>query len=99
MGVSLALDDFGSGFSSLGYLSRMPIDLLKLDHAFIAELGHPHERGLVSGVIQLARSLGIDTVAEGVERVEQVRELKAAGCAFAQGYFFAKPLDADSVTP
>ncbi|MHB8690181.1 MAG: putative bifunctional diguanylate cyclase/phosphodiesterase [Solirubrobacteraceae bacterium] len=99
LGVSLALDDFGSGFSSLGYLSRMPIDLLKLDHTFIAELGTQHERGLVSGVIKLARSLAIDTVAEGVEQADQVRELKAAGCAFAQGYYFAKPLDADRVTP
>jgi EAL domain-containing protein (putative c-di-GMP-specific phosphodiesterase class I) len=99
LGVSLALDDFGSGFSSLGHLSRMPIDLLKLDRAFIAELGTQHERGLVSGVIHLAQSLGIDTVAEGVETPEQVRELRAAGCAFAQGYFFAKPLDASRVTP
>jgi diguanylate cyclase (GGDEF)-like protein len=99
VGVLLALDDFGSGFSSLGHLSRMPIDLLKLDQAFIAELGTEHERGLVSGVIQLARSLGIDTVAEGVEKADQVSELKAAGCAYAQGYFFAKPLDARRVTP
>lgn len=98
LGICLALDDFGAGFSSLGYLSRMPIDLLKLDRAFIAELGKEKERGLASGIVQLARSLGIDTVAEGVERADQVRELQAAGCALAQGYFFARPLDADAVT-
>ncbi len=98
LGVSLALDDFGAGFSSLGHLSRMPIDLLKLDRAFIAGLGDEEERGLAAGVIQLARSLGIDTVAEGVERADQARELLAAGCALAQGYFFAKPLKADAIT-
>ncbi len=98
LGVSLALDDFGAGFSSLGYLSRMPIDILKLDKAFIAELGNEQERGLASGVVALARSLGIDTVAEGVEHADQVRELQAAGCKLAQGYFFARPLDAAAVT-
>ena len=99
LGVSLALDDFGTGFSSLGYLSRMPIDLLKLDRIFIAELGNTNERGLVSGIIQLARSLGIDTVAEGVERADQVDALQAASCALAQGYFFSTPLEAHAVTP
>ncbi len=99
LGVSLALDDFGTGFSSLGYLSRMPIDLLKLDRIFIAELGNTNERGLVSGIIQLARSLGIDTVAEGVEHADQVDALQAASCGLAQGYFFSAPLEAHAVTP
>jgi EAL domain-containing protein (putative c-di-GMP-specific phosphodiesterase class I) len=98
LGVLLALDDFGAGFSSLGYLSRMPIDHLKLDRAFMAELGHKKQRGLAAGVIQLARSLGIDTTAEGVERLDQVRVLQAAGCTFAQGYFFAEPLSSEAVS-
>lgn len=98
LGIRLALDDFGVGYSSLGYLSRMPIDLLKLDKAFISSLSEEKERRLVAGIIQLARTLGIDTVAEGVEHADQVRDLQAMGCAFAQGYLFARPLDVDTVT-
>jgi len=97
LGVALALDDFGAGFSSLGHLSRMPIDLLKLDRAFIAQLGSEQERGLATGIVALAQSMGIDTVAEGVERADQVRELQAAGCALAQGYFYARPFPADAI--
>lgn len=97
LGVTLALDDFGTGFSSLGYLSRMPVDLLKLDRIFVARLDCEDERSLAAGIIELARSLGIETVAEGVEHADQVRELQAMGCPFAQGYFFARPLEADAI--
>jgi diguanylate cyclase (GGDEF)-like protein len=93
LGVRLALDDFGAGFSSLGYLSRMPIDVLKLDRAFIAQLGSADERGLLAGVVALARSLELETVAEGIETDEQARELEAAGCTYGQGFFFARPMD------
>jgi hypothetical protein len=94
MGIRLALDDFGAGFSSLGYLSRMPIDVLKLDRAFVAQLGNADERGLLAGVVALAQSLELPTVAEGVETEAQLRELQAAGCTFAQGFFFSAPMDA-----
>ncbi len=94
MGVRLALDDFGAGFSSLGYLSRMPIDILKLDSRFVAQLGTEGERGLLAGVVALARSLDLATVAEGVETLAQVSELQAAGCANAQGFYFSHPMDA-----
>lgn len=99
LGVTLALDDFGTGFSSLGYLSRMPVDLLKLDRVFVARLGYEEERGLAAGIVELARSLGIDTVAEGVEQADQARELRDMGCPFAQGYFFARPLEAGRGRP
>lgn len=93
MGVRLALDDFGAGFSSLGYLSRMPIDILKLDRAFVAQLGSTNERGLLAGVVALARSLDLTTIAEGVETEEQARELQAAGCEYGQGFLFSRPMD------
>ena len=98
LGVSLALDDFGAGFSSLGYLARMPLDVLKLDRAFTARLGGEERDGLMAGIVEIARSLRMDTVAEGVERADQVPDLKAMGCAYAQGYLFARPLDVDAVT-
>ena len=94
MGVRLALDDFGAGFSSLGYLSQMPIDILKLDRAFVSRLGTTDERGLLAGVVALANSLALVTVAEGVETTQQVAELSAAGCATAQGFFFSRPIEA-----
>ncbi len=94
IGVRLALDDFGAGFSSLGYLSRMPIDILKLDRTFVADLGSEDERGLLAGVVALARSLELVTIAEGVETASQALELEAAGCSHAQGFLFSRPMDA-----
>ncbi len=92
LGIRLALDDFGTGFSSLGYLSRLPIDILKLDRRFVAALGDTHERGVMRGIVALARTLQLQTIGEGVETVGQADELRAAGCERAQGYFFAKPM-------
>jgi len=98
LGASLALDDFGAGFSSLSYLSRMPLDVLKLDRSFISQLDRGEQRGLVAGIFALARSLGMGAVAEGVERADQVRDLLAMGCAYAQGYHLGRPEGADAVT-
>lgn len=98
LGLRVALDDFGSGFSSLGYLTRLPIDILKLDRRFVTQLGEPNERGLLSGTVALARSLNLLTIAEGVETTEQLAELRKAGCDRAQGYLFARPMDADALT-
>ena len=85
LGVKVALDDFGSGFSSLGYLSQLPIDVLKLDRRFVTQLGEPSERGLLSGIVGLTHSLSLVAIAEGVETREQLEELRLAGCERAQG--------------
>lgn len=95
LGVRLALDDFGTGFSSLGYLARLPIDILKLDQRFVGQLANAHERSVMRGIVALARSLDLETVAEGVETECQVTELRSAGCERAQGYFFARPMPWD----
>jgi diguanylate cyclase (GGDEF)-like protein len=98
LGVRVALDDFGSGFSSLGYLSRLPIDVLKLDRRFVTQLGETSERGLLSGIVGLTHSLNLVAIAEGVETREQLDELRLAGCERGQGYLFAAPMDGDSMT-
>jgi diguanylate cyclase (GGDEF)-like protein len=98
LGVQVALDDFGSGFSSLGYLSRLPIDVLKLDRRFVSQLGETSERGLLSGIVGLTHSLNLIAVAEGVETREQLEELRLAGCERGQGYLFAAPMNGDGMT-
>ena len=96
LGIRLAIDDFGTGYSSLGYLQRYPIEILKVHRAFVAELGrHPEEPALAKAILQLARHLGMQTIAEGVENAAQVAALRALGCEYAQGYHFARPLTAD----
>jgi len=96
LGIRLAIDDFGTGYSSLGYLQRYPIEILKVHRAFVAELGrHPEEPALAKAILQLARHLGMQTIAEGVEDAAQVTALRELGCAYAQGYHFARPLTAD----
>ncbi|HEX8912156.1 MAG TPA: EAL domain-containing protein [Humisphaera sp.] len=96
VGVSLAMDDFGTGHSSLACLHQFPFDVLKVDRAFVAKL--TDGRGfaaLVQSVTLLARNLGMDVVAEGVETPEQVAALQALDCRYAQGYHFARPLPPD----
>ncbi len=93
MGVHINMDDFGSGYSSLAYLHRFPIDTLKIDRAFVSKLGIDKENGeIVQTIVTLARSLQIDMVAEGIETREQLALLRALGCEYGQGYLFAKPL-------
>lgn len=92
LGVRLALDDFGTGFSSMNYLKQFPVDLLKVDRSFVAGLGsNTGDSAIVAAVIGLAQSLGLATVAEGVETFEQLSALHALGCSFAQGYLFGRP--------
>ncbi|GAB1386589.1 hypothetical protein MASR1M59_17370 [Melaminivora sp.] len=94
-GVGIAFDDFGTGYSSLSYLRRLPMDCLKLDRSFVAGMLHdPGDRAIVRGVIGLGRSFGCDTVAEGVETMEQGRALLQMGCFLAQGYGIARPMPA-----
>jgi diguanylate cyclase (GGDEF)-like protein len=93
LGVSIAIDDFGSGFSSLGYLKRFPIDVIKIDSSFVQGIGGEPETALVQACLALAGSLGLATVAEGVETAEQAAWLVRSGCDEAQGYFYSRPLE------
>lgn len=100
-GFSIALDDFGTGYSSLGYLRRFPIDVLKIDRCFVADIASQSEcRNLVGGIIQLAKRLGIEVVAEGVETAEQLEVLRVEGCQHVQGYLLGRgmaPADFEQV--
>jgi diguanylate cyclase (GGDEF)-like protein len=91
LGVSLAIDDFGTGYSSLAYLRHLPVDCLKVDRSFVAELAEGHTE-IASAVIALARSLDLTTVAEGVETEEQAAQLVDLGAGFLQGFNLARPM-------
>jgi diguanylate cyclase (GGDEF)-like protein/PAS domain S-box-containing protein len=101
IGVSLAIDDFGTGYSSLAYMSRFPIDVIKIDKGFVDGLGRGDHRAvaIVQAVVDLSLALGVRPVAEGVERIEQVRDLATIGCGVAQGYFFSQPQPAAAFMP
>jgi predicted signal transduction protein with EAL and GGDEF domain len=94
LGVRLAIDDFGTGYSSLSYLQRLPIDRLKIDRAFVTALATAEsaERSLAAAVVRIARTLDLDTVAEGVESLEMLPRLTALGCEVVQGYAIARPM-------
>ena len=102
LGVRLAIDDFGMGYSSLAYLHRFPIDILKIDRAFVSRLTE-HDGGpeLARAVVMLATTLGLETVAEGIENESQVATLLNLGCVAGQGFLFASSslLDVVAQTP
>jgi diguanylate cyclase (GGDEF)-like protein/PAS domain S-box-containing protein len=93
LGVNLAIDDFGMGYSSLSYLKRFPVDFLKVDRSLIQGIGEgPKDEAILSALVTLAHSMGTRTIAEGVETKEQLARLREAGYDFGQGYYFARPL-------
>jgi diguanylate cyclase (GGDEF)-like protein/PAS domain S-box-containing protein len=98
LGLSVAIDDFGTGYSSLAYLQRLPVDILKIDKAFIDDiaLGGRHTK-LVKGIISLSDDLGLATVAEGIETADQLSALAELGCRSGQGYLFSRPIDAGAL--
>jgi diguanylate cyclase (GGDEF)-like protein/PAS domain S-box-containing protein len=94
LGIKLAVDDFGTGYSSLRYLHELPVDVIKIDKAFVSSLGDDPEMELLTEtIIGLGRSLGLTTVAEGVETPAQADKLRAFGCELAQGYYYSYPVD------
>jgi len=99
LGVRLSLDDFGTGYSSLSHLRRLPIDTLKIDRSFVSAMdSHGDKRQIAEVVVMLARTLGLDVVAEGVETRAELDILREMGSDFVQGYFYFRPLDAADAT-
>ena len=92
-GFVIELDDFGSGYSSLNMLNQMELDIMKLDMKFIqSEMMKPEDQGILRFIIDLAHSMKLSVVAEGIETGEQVERIKKLGCDYAQGYFFSRPV-------
>ena len=99
LGVELALDDFGTGYSSLSYLRRFPIDILKIDRAFVEGVAAGTDQGaLADAVVRLGDSLGLKTVAEGIESADQSQGLLDLGCRLGQGFYFSKPITEERLT-
>jgi EAL domain-containing protein (putative c-di-GMP-specific phosphodiesterase class I) len=99
LGVRLAIDDFGTGYSSLAYLQNFPIDIVKIDRAFVEQLGDEGRgRSLARSIITIAQSLGIDTIAEGIETLSQASELTLLSCVHGQGYHYSRPVDPAAFT-
>ncbi len=93
LGVKLSIDDFGTGYSSLSYLHRFPIDTLKVDRSFVSTMEDGSENGeIVRTVIALAKTLRLDVVAEGIETIHQLHQLRILGCEYGQGYLFSRPV-------
>jgi EAL domain-containing protein (putative c-di-GMP-specific phosphodiesterase class I) len=99
LGCNVTMDDFGTGYSSLSHLTRFPVDGIKIDRRFVWDIGRPGRGGRVpAALVRLGLDLGMHVVAEGVETEEQLAALQTAGCPFAQGYLFSRPLPAADLT-
>ena len=98
LGVRIAIDDFGTGYSSLAYLQQFPVDTLKIDRSFISTMAGSSESGtLIRTLVQLGKTLGLETVAEGIEETEQYEQLEREHCDSGQGFLYARPLEVDAV--
>jgi diguanylate cyclase (GGDEF)-like protein len=97
LGVQLSIDDFGTGYSSLSYLHRFPLNYLKIDRSFVMRLTTENDNAIVRTISTLARNLGMEVIAEGIETEEQYQQLKMLGCEYGQGYLFSRPVKNDRV--
>jgi len=98
LGVQLSIDDFGTGYSSLGYLHRFPVDTLKIDRSFVGRIGEAAEDiEIVRTIVSLADNMGMEVVAEGVETLAQLAQLRNLKCQYGQGYLFSRPIEASSI--
>jgi EAL domain-containing protein (putative c-di-GMP-specific phosphodiesterase class I) len=98
LGVRLSIDDFGTGYSSLSYLKKFPVDAVKVDRSFVDGLGtDPHDSALVAAIVAMAGALDLEVTAEGVETRHQLVTLKQLQCQRAQGYYLARPMNADAI--
>ncbi len=93
LGVQLAVDDFGAEYSSLAELPQLPLDIVKIDKAFVDAIGSPEGRVFARKIIELAHALDLRVIAEGVQTHEEFEELRKARCELGQGYYFAQPVD------
>ena len=99
LGIELSIDDFGTGYSSLSRLYHFPINTLKIDRSFVSRMGTGADNSpIVRTIITLANNLGMDVIAEGIETAHQLKQLRALGCEFGQGYFFSKPVDSETAS-
>jgi diguanylate cyclase (GGDEF)-like protein len=96
-GIQVSVDDFGTGYSCLAYLKRLPVSTIKVDRSFVTDIvEHPNNRAIVSSIVSLAKNLGLQTLAEGVEERTQVDALIEIGCDSCQGFYFSRPIDSES---
>ena len=98
LGVRVSMDDFGTGYSSLSYLRSFPFDKIKIDRSFVGDMAKsPDGDAIIRAIAGLGRSLGMTTVAEGVETPDQMARIRAEGCTDVQGYLISKPIPADAL--
>jgi EAL domain-containing protein (putative c-di-GMP-specific phosphodiesterase class I) len=99
LGLTLVMDDFGTGYSSITYLKNFPVDVLKMDRSMVEGMDRdPQNRALVSATIDLAHTLGLEVVAEGVQTAAELDKLRSMGCDIAQGYYWQRPCSAEKTT-
>jgi EAL domain-containing protein (putative c-di-GMP-specific phosphodiesterase class I) len=97
--VRVALDDFGTGYSSIGYLRQLPVDILKLDRSFVSGpmAGTSVDDVLLEAIVAMGHTLRLDVIAEGIEALDQLMRLRAAGCQVGQGFLFSRPVPAEAI--
>ncbi|WP_336961562.1 putative bifunctional diguanylate cyclase/phosphodiesterase [Sphingobium aquiterrae] len=97
MGAHVALDDFGTGYSSLSYLRQLPLDKIKVDRSFVADLHEPSRRNIVTAILGLCKTMALDCIVEGIENMRQLEQMRELGCHMAQGFLFARPMTVDAL--